>query len=66
MLRTGINGSWGNTLKGSPIAGNDTVRTAYKDFSLDASFNDKHVSVVVFAYDATTREVLQVEKVKIR
>lgn len=28
--------------------------------------NDKKISVVVFVYDATTREILQVEKVKIR
>ena len=29
-------------------------------------FKDKNVSVVAFVYDATTREVLQVEKVKIK
>jgi thiol-disulfide isomerase/thioredoxin len=66
MLRGSINGSWGVDFKAGPIAINDTARISYKNFPLDAKFNDKHVAVVAFVYDAVTREVLQVEKVKIR
>lgn len=71
MLRGAINGSWGTDLKTGPIAVNDSVSVSYPNFALPAKVNnkdvnDKKVSVVVFAYDAVTREVLQVEKVKIR
>lgn len=72
MLRGSINGSWGADLKTGPINVNDSVALSYPNFSLPTSINtksavnDKNVAVVVFAYDAITREILQVEKVKIR
>lgn len=66
MLRGAINGSWGDVLKTAPIVANDTVRTAYPNFALATSFNDKKITVVVFVYDAISREILQVEQVKIR
>jgi hypothetical protein len=80
MLRGAVNSEWGSVLTSSPKAANDTVRVSFNDFNLkDLKYNiisppsvkpytvnDKNVSVVVFAYNAATREVLQVEKVKIR
>ncbi len=68
-----INGSWGQLTKNSPSE-NDTLtiqNSCYllnKCFTLtkDVCVNDKKVSVVAFAYDITTKEVLQVEKLKIR
>ncbi len=76
MMRGTINGDWGTDLKAPPIVTNDTVRVSFNDFSITGLVytpttkpivvNDKHVSVVVFVFDAITREVLQVEKVKIR
>lgn len=66
MLRGSLNGSWGDVLKSGPIATNDSALTSYPNLGLDSAFNDKHVYVVVFAYDAVTRKVLQAEKVKIR
>lgn len=80
MLRGAVNSPWGSVLTTTPKAANDTVRVSFNDFNLkDLKYNivsppsvkpytvnDKNVSVVVFAYNTATREVLQVEKVKIR
>ncbi len=66
MLRKSLNDSWGVVLKDTPIAANDSVLVSYPNVGLEAAFNDKKVSLVVFVYDATTKEVLQVEKLKIR
>ncbi|MDX2173594.1 MAG: Omp28 family outer membrane lipoprotein [Bacteroidota bacterium] len=66
MLRGSINGSWGETLKNAPIKYQDSVTLSYPNFALEPKFKDKNVSVIAFVYDATTREVLQVEKAKIK
>lgn len=68
-----INGSWGQLIKNSPLE-NDTLtiqNSCYllnKCFTLakDVCLNDKKINVVAFAYDVATKEVLQVEKLKIR
>jgi hypothetical protein len=66
VLRSDINSSWGSLLKSTPTAANDTARVSFNNFPVSTAFNDKKLSVVVFAYDVVTKEVLQVEKVKIR
>lgn len=66
MLRKSLNDSWGVVLKDSPIAANDSVSLAYPNVGIENTFNDKKLSLVVFVYDGNTKEVLQVEKLKIR
>ncbi|MDO9000046.1 MAG: Omp28-related outer membrane protein [Bacteroidota bacterium] len=80
MLRGAVNGAWGTPLTTSAKVINDTVKVSFNDFNLkDLKYtsisppavkpytvNDKNVSVVVFVYNSITREVLQVESVKIR
>jgi thiol-disulfide isomerase/thioredoxin len=67
MLRGSINGSWGEPLKSAPIQHNDSVSVNYSNFWIDpAKYKYKHVSIVAFVYDAITREVIEVEKVKIK
>ncbi len=66
MLRLSLNDSWGTIIKEAPVAANDSTQLSFSNFALDSKFNDKKLSVVVFAHDAITREVLQVEKLKIR
>jgi hypothetical protein len=66
VLRGSLNGDWGAVLKSTPIAANDTAVVSIKDVQLNSAYNDKKVTVVVFAYDAVSKEVIQVEKVKIR
>jgi thiol-disulfide isomerase/thioredoxin len=66
MLRMSLNDSWGAVLKDPPIAASDSIMISYPNVGLGAGFNDKKISLVVFVYDAITKEVLQVEKLKIR
>jgi hypothetical protein len=70
MLRAGINGSWGTTLKDVPILANDSISVDFNNFLVDTKFKAKNLYVIAFAYavtsdPATNREVLQVEKVSI-
>jgi hypothetical protein len=66
MLRTAINGSWGEVAKSAPITALSTATITNNNFSVDSKWNDKHLYLVAFVYDEVTREVLQVEKLKIR
>lgn len=76
VVRGTLNGDWGQVLKGGSATVGDTASIAINNIDLKAlrynaqnkpiSINDKNVSVVVIAFDTSTREVLQVEKVKIR
>jgi thiol-disulfide isomerase/thioredoxin len=65
VLRGSINGTWGADLLTSAKY-NDSVTVSYPNFKLDAKFVDKNISVVAFVYDDLTKEVIQVERVKIR
>lgn len=66
MLRGALNGSWGEVAKTAPIAAGATATLLTNNFSIDTKFNDKNLTLVAIVYDETTKEVLQVEKVKIR
>lgn len=66
VLRGAINGSWGESLKKAPILANDTVKISNVGFPIDSKFNDKSIYLIAFVYDELTKEVLQVEKLKIR
>lgn len=64
VLRGSVNGTWGSNLTSGAMAANDSLIVSFKDFSVDSAFNAKHMSVVAFAFDEKSREVLEVEKVK--
>ena len=66
MLRGAVNGSWGQLLKSTPIVANDIVSITLNGLKVDSTFNDRNISLVLFASDQNTRTVLQVEKLKIR
>lgn len=66
VLRTSLNGSWGQTLKNTPIQANDSLTLNLPAYTLDNKFVPKNISIVAFAYDEVTREVLQVEKIKLK
>lgn len=66
VLRGSINSPWGEELAS---AGQATVNATFsKTYTLDlnSAYNDKHVSIVAFVYDDTSKEILQVEEKKIR
>lgn len=67
-----VNGTWGQLVKTAPAAG-DTASLSNECFLVGKCYyknvvctNDKHVNVVAFVYNNNTKEVLQVEKLKIR
>jgi hypothetical protein len=66
VLRGSLKGEWGDDLTNEAAAEGDSATVAFKNFPVNANFNDNNIWVVVFAYDAITREVIQAEKVKIR
>ncbi|MBK5283944.1 MAG: Omp28-related outer membrane protein [Bacteroidia bacterium] len=75
VLRGAINASYGEVIKTGGAAVGDTVVKSYKINlnSLPVSVNPlnpvlniNRCSVIAFVYDATTKEVLQVEEAKVR
>ena len=66
LLRGSLKGDWGDDLKSGPASKGDSASVEFNNFPLNAKFNDNNIWVVVFAYDAITRAVIQAEKVKIR
>lgn len=67
-----MNGTWGQLVKNSPAV-NDTATINNECYLLGKCYfqdvvcvDDKHVNVVAFVYRDDTKEVLQVEKLKIR
>ncbi|MEO8087146.1 MAG: Omp28-related outer membrane protein [Bacteroidota bacterium] len=65
ILRTALNTSFGVSVASGTTPINTTVVSGYS-FTLDPSWNPDHCAVVAFVYNATTREVLQVEEMKIK
>lgn len=68
-----LNGSWGERIKTAPVAVNDTVTVSKRCniatkcfYKNDLCTNDRQLYLVVFACNDETKEVLQVEKVKLR
>lgn len=61
VMRGSLNGTWGVPLT-TCVHNYNYIR----GFAVNAAFNDKHLNLIVFAYNGTTREIIQVEKVKIR
>lgn len=67
MLRSTITSdAWGDALNTAPVAANDSVVKTYTSFSVNSAYNDNHLYVIAFVYNAQTYEVIQVEEVKIR
>lgn len=66
VLRGSINGSWGIDLTTKASVSGDTLSVSANNFNLKSEFKDRNIVVAVIAYDALTREVLQVDKLKIR
>ncbi len=73
MMRGSVNGSWGEELKSGAVIG-DVVRKSYNCYEVkpwpvvpgNPKKNLKNMSVVAIVFDAVTKEVLQVDKLKIK
>jgi hypothetical protein len=66
MLRASLNGSWGDDVKTSEAQANESFTKTFSNYNVNSAFNDKHIYIIAFVYDATSKEVLQVEKIKLR
>lgn len=66
MLRGALNSSWGEVVKNAPIIASNTATLLTNNYSVNPAWNDKKLTLIAIVYNETTREVLQVEKVKIR
>ncbi|MBK7666291.1 MAG: Omp28-related outer membrane protein [Sphingobacteriaceae bacterium] len=70
MLRGSINGSWGEEIKNGPSAIGDVVRKSYNCYEVKPWNSEKkrlkNMSVVAILFDESTREILQVDKLKIK
>ncbi len=64
MLRTSVNGTWGTSLTEGSVSAKDSLTVSFNDFAVDTAYKAKHLSVVAFAFDEETREVIEVERVK--
>ncbi len=65
LVRGALNGAWGDLIKTSPIAVNDTVTKKYICQTVTCSRTDK-VNLVAYIYNDATKEILQVEKIKLK
>ncbi|MFO0356865.1 MAG: Omp28-related outer membrane protein [Sphingobacteriaceae bacterium] len=66
MLRGSLNGSWGEVVKTAPIAATSTATLLTNNYNVNSAWKDKKLTLIAIVYDEVTKEVLQVEKVKIR
>jgi hypothetical protein len=57
---------WGARLKTAPISASADTTRSFPTQLINSKYNDKALSVVVFVHNEATKEVLQVEKVRIR
>jgi hypothetical protein len=65
MVRGSLNGAWGDVIKAAPVAVNDTITKKYICNTITCTRTDK-VNLVVFVYNDATKEILQVEKIKLK
>jgi hypothetical protein len=69
MMRGSVNGSWGDELKTGAVTG-DVIRKTFNCYLIKPWNNEKkrlkNMSVVAIVFDGVTREVLQVDKLKIK
>ncbi len=65
VLRGTMNSNFGTDLVSGSIAPDSTVKSGFF-YDIPADWNADHVNVVAFIYNNSTKEVIQVEEVKIK
>jgi len=61
VMRGSLNGTWGQKIDGTTTM-NNTISIQCNDFQVDTGFVPIHCSVVVFAYDSASYEILQADE----
>lgn len=59
VLRTSMNGTYGEVIS---TTNEGDIKTLNYSKTLDPTWNETHMSVITYLYDATTKEILQVEQ----
>lgn len=64
VLRTNLNGPWGQQLISASAGAGDTLTLSYSDFPVSAEWNASNCALVAYIYSTATDEVLQVVEQK--
>jgi hypothetical protein len=64
VLRKSLNGTWGDRLSGSVKSAGQIISKSFIT-SISPKYNQKHCYVVAFVQNNLTKEVLQVEEIKL-
>ncbi len=64
VLRKSLNGAWGDRLSGSVKSAGKIISKSYAT-SISIKYNHKHCYIVAFVQNNLTKEVLQVEEIKL-
>jgi thiol-disulfide isomerase/thioredoxin len=65
VLRGAINGSWGEVLTSNSFAAEERTSITFSNYPIGDDWNTDELYLVAYVYDATTLEVLQVNKKKL-
>lgn len=65
MLRTNLNGTWGEPVVTGSAAAGETVTVSISNFALNPAWNVGNCYLVAWIYNTTTEEVMQAEERKI-
>lgn len=65
VLRGAINGDWGQLLPSNSFAAEDRTSISFSNYEIGDDWNTDELYIVAYVYDATTLEVLQVNKKKL-
>jgi len=66
VLRGSVNGSWGDTLSIDPVQAGDTISKTFQYSFASSPWNINNTHIVVFAYESTTKRILQVNKFPVK
>lgn len=65
VLRTNLNGTWGETLIASNAQAGDTLTLSWNNVPVNANWNAQNFALVAYAYNTATNEVLQAAERKL-
>jgi hypothetical protein len=66
VMRGAFNGTWGVPVSGAPVSAGSSIDLPYTyKIPVEKDWRPEKLSLVVFVHDNTTKEVLQVEKIKL-
>ncbi len=65
VLRGAVNGNWGEALPNDSYAADETATISFNNYALGTDWTLKNLMVLAYLYNADTKEVIQVNGVKV-